>query len=120
MANAQQAPLCDSGEGQETLLGYKWDCKRDLLSTNRASMMNIHPPKRGIRPSWSNIREAEDLLRLHKDRQLRHRHLLSAGHSTYDPLGAAPWVGAINKFVYRLLILNIPLQTSPTNKYKDI
>ena len=39
LANAQQAPPIDSGDGQETLLGYKWDCKRDLLSTNKASVM---------------------------------------------------------------------------------
>ena len=83
-------------------------------------MMNIHPPKCGVRPGWANIRDAEDLLKLHADRPLRHRHALSAVQSTFDPLGAALWVGAINKFVHRLLILNSPLQTSPSNKYKDI
>ena len=62
LANVQQTPISDAGDGQEILLGYKWDCTRNLLSTNKAAMMNLNPPKRGVRPGWATIREPKDLL----------------------------------------------------------
>ena len=55
---------------------------------------------------------------------LRHRHALAAAHGCYDPLVSCPWVAALNKFTYRLLVINTELQTSDkkddSSKYDDL
>ena len=78
--------------GNESLLGYHWNPVSDNISTDKGQGMNLHPAKRGLRPEWAHIREPQDLLRLHEQRPLRHRHALAAAHGCYDPLASCPWV----------------------------
>ena len=83
--------------------------------------MNLHKAKRGIRPGWARIREAEDLLRLHKEKPLKHRHALAACHSCFDPLNQVPWLGALQKYVYRVYCINTELKTEGrTRDFDDI
>ena len=112
-------PDFTEGDSGDSLLGYRWDTKRDILSIGKTGAMNIFPPKRGRKPEWANMHNAADLLKLHQLKPLRHRHALSAAHGCFDPLGAAPWVHCLNKFVYRLLVLDTPLSTS-ADKYDDL
>ena len=95
----------------QSLLGYFWDPCTDHISTAKGSDLNFHPARRGLRPEWARILEAEDLLRLHKQRPLKHRHALSACHSCFDPLGQAPWLSGMKKYVYRVLVVNTELKT---------
>ena len=60
----------------KSLLGYHWNLDTDFLSTAKGNALNFHSAKRGLRPSWARITEAQDLLRLHEQRVLRHRHTL--------------------------------------------
>ena len=61
------------------------------------------------------------MLRLHKKKPLRHRHALAACHSCFDPLNQVPWLGALQKYVYRLLIVNTEMKTEGrTRDYDDI
>ena len=87
-----------------------------MISTDKADGLNLHPAKRGVRPDDKKIRSPDDLLRLHAEKPLRHRHALAAAHSTYDPLTACPWVSVLNKFCYRVLVLNTELKTSVKKK----
>ena len=110
---------------KESLLGYRWSPIFDTISTDKAEGLNLHPAKRGLRPTWACLRSPEDLLRLHAERPLRHRHALAAAHSTFDPLMACPWVAVLNKFCYRVLVLNTELKTSVKwknnkEKYDDL
>ena len=105
-----------SGPG-ESLLGYGWETLKDIISTNKQASLNLYPPRRGRKPALADMRQASDLLRLHKLNKLRHRHALSAVHALFDPLGTCPWVAAINKFVYCLLVVNSHLATEPGAGY---
>ena len=49
-----------------TLLGYFWDLENYALTKNKNSKINLYPARRGLRPSWGEISEAEDLLTLHR------------------------------------------------------
>ena len=72
-----------------TLLGYYWNLQTDCLSTNKNTKLNLYPARRGIRPSWGQISEAEDLLRLHKVKPLTHRQALECARALFDPVQAA-------------------------------
>ena len=53
-----------------TLLGYFWDLENDALTMNKNSKINLYPARRGLRPSWGEISEAEDLLPLHRKKTI--------------------------------------------------
>ena len=72
---------------QSTLLGYFWNLQEDSVSTNKNSVINLMPARRGIRPSSEDISGAEDLLRLHRLKPLTHRHALSCAHLLFEPKG---------------------------------
>ena len=112
-------PEVTEGDNGVSLLGYRWDTKRDILSTGKTGAMNIFPPKWRSKPEWANMRESVDLLHLHQLKPFRHRHALSAPHGCFDPLGSAPWVHCFNKFVYQLMVLDTHLATS-ADKYDDV
>ena len=96
-----QAP----GQGEATLLGYFWNLKTDAISTNKNTKLNLCAPHRGLRPSWGQISEATDLLRLHKEKPFKHRQAFAAAHTLYDSVQSAPYLAAQMKFMYRFLIL---------------
>ena len=118
MAGAiETTPFTKEGKTpKHSLLGYHWSPALDTISTDKAEGLNLHPAKRGLRPEWACLRTPEDLLRLHEEKPLRHRHALAAAHSKYDPLTACPWVAVLNKFCYRVLVLNTELKTSVKRK----
>ena len=118
MAGATETtPLTKGGKApKQSLLGYHWSPALDTISTDKAEGLNLHPAKQGLRPEWACLKSPDDLLRLHAEKPLRHRHALAAAHSTYDPLTACPWVGVLNKFCYRVLVLNTELKTSVKKK----
>ena len=68
-----------------TLLGYNWDLTHDSLTTGKNLKINLLPPRRGIRPAWADMGEAEDLLPLHNKRPLTQRQALAMAHLHYDP-----------------------------------
>ena len=47
-----------------TLLGYFWNLEKDFLSTGKNRKINLYPARRGLRPAWADMAEAEDLLPL--------------------------------------------------------
>ena len=98
----------EGDEGDTTLLGYRWNTQKDILTTDKSPTLNLHPASRGRRPSWSRIQEATDLLKIHSIKKLKHKHALSAAHACFDPLGTCPWVQAISKYMYRFLVLSSP------------
>ena len=121
MAGSQE-PATFTREGKspnESLLGYRWSPGPDTISTDKGDGLNLHPARRGLRQDWACLRSPEDLLRLHAERPLRHRHALSASHSTFDPLMTSPWVAVFNNFCYRLLVLNTELKTSVKKNNKE-
>ena len=121
MAGAAGIDSRGSKGDQVSLLGYFWSVETDEISTAKEDDLNFHPQKRGIRPGWARIREAEDLLRLHKEKPLKHRHALAACHSCFDPLNQVPWLGALQKFVYRVYCINTELKTEgKTRDFDDI
>ena len=69
-----------------TLLGYFWNLQEDSVSTNKNTKINLYPAIRGTRPSWGDISQAEDPLRLHKIKPLTHHHALACAHLLYDPV----------------------------------
>ena len=71
---------------------------------------NLCAPRRGLRPSWGEIFEATDLLRLHKEKLLKHRRALAAAHTLFDPVQSAPYLAAQMKFMYRVFILEETLE----------
>ena len=118
MAGAiETTPVTKGGQApKQSLLGYNWSPALDRISTDKSEGLNLHPARRGLRPEWACLRSPEDLLRLHAEKPLRHRHALAAAHSTYDPLTACPWVAVLNKFCYRVLVLNTELNTELKRK----
>ena len=121
MAGSQQpAPFVKAGHtSKDSLLGYKWQPSNDTISTDKGEGINLHPARRGLRPEWALLRTPEDLLKLHAQRPLRHHHALAAAHGTFDPLLACPWVAVLNKFCYRLLVLNTELQATERKNSKE-
>ena len=106
---------------EQSLLGYFWEPHSDHISTAKGSDLNFHPARRGLRPEWARIKEADDLLRLHQQRPLRHRHALSACHSCFDPLNQAPWLSAMQKYVYRVLVINTEMKLEGKGRdYDDV
>ena len=101
MASSAEHPTVSkpqvSKKNQSTLLGYFWNLREDTVSTNKNLVINLMPARRGIRPSWGDIAEAEDLLRLHRERPLTHRQALVCAHLLYDPVGTAPFLTAALK-----------------------
>ena len=78
------------------------------------------PARRGIRPSWGNLVEAEDLLRLHRARPLTHRQALACAHLLYDPVGTAPFLTAALKYMYRYLIMSQNLESGVGANYDKV
>ena len=87
-------PQVTLGPEEASLLGYFWNTQKDVLSTNKKEVLNLHPARRGGRPESCNIHEALDLLRLHQIKPLKHRQTLSPAHSLYDPVQGAPFLAA--------------------------
>ena len=88
-----------------TLLGYFWDLENDALTTNKNRKINLYPARRGLRPYWGKISEAEDLLPLHNKKPLTQRQALAMAHTLFDPIQSAPFLSAALKFMYRFLII---------------
>ena len=91
----------DMNLGANRLLGYKWCTKTDTLSTNKASIMNLHPAWQGRRPEATMISEVDNLLKIHKVRPLRYWHALAASHGHFKPLQSSPQVQCQLKYMYR-------------------
>ena len=109
----------EEGLPGDTLLGYRWNCKTDAISTNKSPWLNIHPARRGRRPAWARIHEANDLLKIHKLKPLRQRQALSAAHALFDPNNTFPFVLAMLKYVYRYLILSSPAGSTYETELSD-
>ena len=92
-----------------TLLGYYWDLENDALTTNKNSKINLYPARRGLRPSWGEISEAEDLLPLHRKKPFTQRQALAMAHNLFDPIQSAPFLSASLKFIYSYLIISTSL-----------
>ena len=92
-----------------TLLGYNWDLNHDSLTTGKNLKINLLPPRRGIRPAWADLGEAEDLLPLHHKRPLTQRQALAMAHLHYDPLQCQPFLATVLKFMYRHLTISSSL-----------
>ena len=92
-----------------TLLGYFWDLENYALTKNKNSKINLYPARRGLRPSWGEISEAEDLLPLHRKKPFTQRQALAIAHNLYDPISSAPYLSASLKFMYRYLIISTSL-----------
>ena len=105
-------PQVTQGPGETSLLGYFWNTHQYVLSANKKEVLNLHPARRGVKPEACNNLEASDLLRLHQIKPLKHRQALSAAHSLYDPVQAAPFLAAQLKFMYRYLIMNSCLENA--------
>ena len=103
-----------------TLLGYYWNLQTDCLSTNKNTKLNLYPARRGIRPSWGQISEAEDLLRLHKKKPLTQPQALAAAHTLFDPVQSAPFLAAALKYMYRYLIMTNSLENNTGSDYDKI
>ena len=78
------------------------------------------PARRGVRPSWGNIAEAEDLLRLHREKPLTHCHALACAHLLYDPVGTAPFLTAALKYMYRYSIMTQNLEPGVGANYDKV
>ena len=48
--------------------------------------INLYPARRGLRPAWADMWEAEDLMALHHKKPLTHRQALAMAHLHFDPL----------------------------------
>ena len=77
-----------------TLLGFFWDLEHDALTTNKNRTINLQRPRRGLRPAWAEIAEAEELLPLHGQKPFTQRQALSMAHNLYDPISSAPYLSA--------------------------
>ena len=121
MASSAEHPTVSkpqvSKENQSTLLDYFWNLREDTVSTNKNSVINLMPARRCVRPSWKDIAEAEDLLRLHRARPLTHRQALACAHLLYDPVGTAPFLTAALKYMYRYLIMSQNLEAGVKATY---
>ena len=108
------APQVTPGNKKQeaSLLGYFWNTHQDVFSTNKNEVLNLHPARRGVKPQAYDIHEASDLLRLHQIKLLKHRQALSAAHSLYDPVQAAPFLAARLKFMYRYLLISSCLENA--------
>ena len=55
MASSTEHPTMSkphvANDDQSTLLGYFWNLREDTVSTNKSSVINLMPARRGIRPS---------------------------------------------------------------------
>ena len=91
------------------MLGYFWDLENDALTTNKNTKINLYPVRRGLRPSWGEISEAEDLLPLHNKKPLTQRQALAMAHTLFGPIQSAPFLSAALKFMYRYLIITTSL-----------
>ena len=60
--------------------------------------INLYPARRGLRPSWGEMEEAEDWL--HYTKHLTQRQALAMAHFHFDPLMSAPQVHTLLKFMY--------------------
>ena len=124
MASSAEHPTVSktqvSKENQSTLLGYFWNFKEDTVSTNKNLVINLMPARRGVRLSWRDIAEAEDLLRLYKERLLTHRHALACAHLLYDPVGTPPFLTAALKYMYRSLIMTQSLESEVGANYDKV
>ena len=78
------------------------------------------PARRGLRPSWGDISEAEDLLRLHKLKLLTHRHALDCAHLLFDPVGTAPFLAAALNYMYRYLVMTQSLDNNTGANYNKL
>ena len=117
MASTAEHPAESSAQNVQgaTLLGYFWNLEKDTLSTNKNRKINMYPARRGFRPSWGEIMEAEDLLRLHKMKPLTHRQALACAHTLFDPIQAAPFLTSALKFMYQYLIMSQSLDEKRRN-----
>ena len=59
MAGAAGIDSRGSKSDQASLLGYFWSVESDQISTAKEDDLNFHPARRGLRPTWARIREAE-------------------------------------------------------------
>ena len=92
-----------------TLLGYFWDLERNSLSTGKNRKINLYPARLGLRPSWDEMAEAEDLLPLHYKKPLTQLQALAMAHLYFDPIQSAPFLSSVLKFMYRHLIISTSL-----------
>ena len=83
-----------------TLPGYGWNLQNDFLSTGKNMKINFYPARRGLRPAWADMSEAEDLLALHRKKPLTHRQALAMAHLHFDPLAGQSFLSAVLKFMY--------------------
>ena len=92
-----------------TLLGYGWNLQNDSLSTGKNMKINLYPARRGLRPAWADMWEAEDLMALHHKKPLTHRQALAMAHLHFDPLAGQPFLSAVLKFMNRYLVISTSL-----------
>lgn len=71
--------------------------------------INLYPARRGLRPAWADMWEAEDLMALHHKKPLTHRQALAMAHLHFDPLAGQPFLSAVLKFMYRYLVISTSL-----------
>jgi len=105
MADHPSDPAKLTCEGA-TLLGYRWNLSSDCLTTGKNVKINLLPARRGIRPAWADLEDAEGLLHLHRKRPLTQRQALAMAHHHFDPLQSQPFLSKVLKFMYRHLVLS--------------
>ena len=105
MADHPSDPAKLTCEGA-TLLGYRWNLENDCLSSGKNLKINLLPARRGIRPAWADLEDAEGLLHLHHKRPLTQRQALAMAHHHFDPLQSQPFLSMVLKFMYRYLVLS--------------
>ena len=77
-----------------------------------AAEIHVEVPhiERGIKPGWLMIKEAEEILLIHKQRHQKYRQTLSCTHFCYNPLQSVEFIHAQLKFMLRYLTLNVCLE----------
>ena len=71
--------------------------------------INLYPARRGLRPVWADMAEAEDLLSLHHKKTFTQRQALAMAHLHFDPIQSQPFLSAVLKFMYRYLVISSSL-----------
>ena len=93
------------GYSVRVLLGLR----KGYLDNQKNAKINLYPARRGLRPYWGEMSEAEQLLPLHRKKPLTQRQALAMAHTLFDPIQSAPFLAANLKFMYRYLIISTSL-----------
>ena len=69
----------------------------------------INSARRGLRRSWGDMAESEDLLPLHHKKPLTQRQALAMAHLHFDPIQSQPFLSSVLKLMYRYLRISTSL-----------